>query len=42
MRHLHGWALSAIASHLGRTPVAIAGFLHRGLNKLRTLLTERE
>jgi RNA polymerase sigma-70 factor (ECF subfamily) len=42
LRHLHGWSLNDIAAHLGRTPAAVAGLLHRGLNELRTLLSEKE
>jgi len=42
LRHLHGWALKDIADHLGRSPAAVAGLLHRGLTELRTLLSETE
>jgi RNA polymerase sigma-70 factor (ECF subfamily) len=42
LRHLHGWPLLDIAAHLGRTPAAVAGLLHRGLDTLRTLLMEEE
>jgi RNA polymerase sigma-70 factor (ECF subfamily) len=42
LRHLHGWSLLDIAEHLDRTPAAVAGLLHRGLDALRTLLTEEE
>jgi RNA polymerase sigma-70 factor (ECF subfamily) len=42
LRHLHGWPLNDIAAHLGRTPAAVAGLLHRGLDDLRALLTETE
>jgi RNA polymerase sigma-70 factor (ECF subfamily) len=42
LRHLHGWPLSDIAAHLGCTPAAVAGLLHRGLDDLRALLTETE
>jgi RNA polymerase sigma-70 factor (ECF subfamily) len=42
LRHLHGWPLNDIALHLGRTPAAVAGLLHRGLGELRTLLSETE
>jgi RNA polymerase sigma-70 factor (ECF subfamily) len=38
LRHLQGWSLADIATHLGRTPAAVAGLLHRGLAELRTLL----
>src|SRR5262249_57397073 len=40
LRHLHGWSLDDIARHLGRTPAAVAGLLHRALNQLRTVLEE--
>jgi RNA polymerase sigma-70 factor, ECF subfamily len=40
LRHLQGWHLADIAKHLGRTPAAVAGLLHRGLAQLRTLLEE--
>jgi RNA polymerase sigma-70 factor, ECF subfamily len=42
LRYLHGWALKDIAEHLQRTPAAIAGLLHRGLNELRKQLIETE
>jgi RNA polymerase sigma-70 factor (ECF subfamily) len=40
LRHLHGWPLAEIAAHLGRTPAAVAGLLHRGLAQLRSVLEE--
>lgn len=40
LRHLHGWPLADIAAHLGRTPAAVAGLLHRGLAQLRSVLEE--
>jgi RNA polymerase sigma-70 factor (ECF subfamily) len=40
LRHLQGWPLAEIAAHLGRSPTAVAGLLHRGLAGLRTLLGE--
>jgi RNA polymerase sigma-70 factor (ECF subfamily) len=40
LRHLHGWPLAEIAGHLGRTPAAVAGLLHRGLAQLRSVLEE--
>ena len=40
LQHWHGWALAEIAEHLGRTPAAVAGLLHRGLHSLRRLLQE--
>jgi RNA polymerase sigma-70 factor, ECF subfamily len=42
LRHLHGWTLNDIADHLDKTPAAVAGLLHRGLARLRTLLNESE
>jgi RNA polymerase sigma-70 factor (ECF subfamily) len=42
LRHLHSWSLNDIAAHLGRTPAATAGLLHRGLSELRARLTETE
>jgi RNA polymerase sigma-70 factor (ECF subfamily) len=41
LQHWHGWSLRDIAQHLGRTPVAVAGLLKRGLKELRTLLREQ-
>jgi RNA polymerase sigma-70 factor (ECF subfamily) len=35
LRHLEGWALDDIASHLGRTPAATAGLIKRGMKTLR-------
>jgi RNA polymerase sigma-70 factor (ECF subfamily) len=40
--HLQQQPLSEIAQHLGRSPLAVAGLLHRGLKKLRELLGEAE
>src|SRR5262249_43521004 len=31
LHHWHGWSLAEIGQHLGRTPAAVAGLLHRGL-----------
>jgi RNA polymerase sigma-70 factor (ECF subfamily) len=42
LQHWHGWSLAQIGEHLGRTPAAVAGFLHRGLQQLRTILEERD
>jgi RNA polymerase sigma-70 factor (ECF subfamily) len=42
LRHLHGWTLNDIAEHLEKSPAAVAGLLHRGLERLRTLLDEQE
>jgi RNA polymerase sigma-70 factor, ECF subfamily len=38
LHYLRGWKLEAIASHLGRGKSAVAGLLHRGLDKLRETL----
>jgi RNA polymerase sigma-70 factor (ECF subfamily) len=35
LHYLRGWRLEEIAVHLGRGKSAVAGLLHRGLNKLR-------
>lgn len=40
LHHWHGWSLAEIAEHLGRTPAAVAGLLHRGLDQLRKHLQE--
>jgi RNA polymerase sigma-70 factor (ECF subfamily) len=40
LRHLQGWPLADIARHLGRSPAAVAGLLHRGMLQLRALLQE--
>ena len=40
LQHWHGWSLADIAEHLGRSPAAVAGLLHRGLQRLRTLLQD--
>ncbi len=42
LRHLKGWSLADIARHLGRSPAAVAGLLHRGLGRLRHLLPEKD
>jgi RNA polymerase sigma-70 factor (ECF subfamily) len=38
LHYLRGWLLEAIAHHLGRGKSAVAGLLHRGLDKLREYL----
>jgi len=38
LRHLHGWSLHAIGRHLGKSTTAVAGLIHRGLNRLRERL----
>jgi RNA polymerase sigma-70 factor (ECF subfamily) len=40
LQYWHGWSLARIAEHLGRTPGAVAGLLHRGLQQLREELQE--
>lgn len=42
LQHWHGWSLAEIAEHLGRTPAAVAGLLHRGLEQMRKHLHENE
>jgi RNA polymerase sigma-70 factor, ECF subfamily len=42
LQHWHGWSLAKIADHLGRTPAAVAGLLHRGLEQLRKHLQTDE
>ena len=38
LHYLRGWRLEEIAAHLGRGKSAVAGLLHRGLDKLREFL----
>jgi len=38
LRHLEGWPLAQIAEHLGRSPVAAASLIKRGLQALRDQL----
>jgi RNA polymerase sigma-70 factor (ECF subfamily) len=42
LHYLRGWPLAEIAVHLGRNKGAIAGLLHRGLDRLRDLLQDKE
>jgi RNA polymerase sigma-70 factor (ECF subfamily) len=42
LHHLKGRSLSELADHLGRSPAAVAGLLHRGLRKLQDLLNDLE
>jgi RNA polymerase sigma-70 factor (ECF subfamily) len=42
LRHCQGWSLAEISRHVGRSPSAEAGLLHRGLQQLRARLEERE
>jgi RNA polymerase sigma-70 factor (ECF subfamily) len=38
LQHWHGWSLEQIGQHLGRSPAAVAGLLHRGLKQLKDYL----
>lgn len=40
LRHYENWSLEAISEHLGRSPAAVAGLLHRGLKTLRQQLLD--
>jgi RNA polymerase sigma-70 factor (ECF subfamily) len=40
--HLQGCSLSETATRLGRTDAAVAGLLHRGLRKLREVMSRGE
>jgi RNA polymerase sigma-70 factor, ECF subfamily len=40
LHHLHGWPVVDVAAHLDRTDAAVAGLLHRGLKRLRQIMTE--
>jgi RNA polymerase sigma-70 factor (ECF subfamily) len=40
LHYWQGWTLAQVAEHLGRSPAAVAGLLHRGLKALRDSLTE--
>jgi RNA polymerase sigma-70 factor, ECF subfamily len=40
LHHLQGWTLSEMAKRMDKTDAAVAGLLHRGLRKLRELLSE--
>ncbi len=42
LQHWHGWSLDQIATHMERTPAAVAGLLKRGLRQLRVLLSDLE
>jgi RNA polymerase sigma-70 factor (ECF subfamily) len=42
LRHFHSWPLHEIARHVGRSPSAVAGLLHRGLQQMRARLQEGE
>jgi len=40
LRHYENWPLAEISRHLGRSPAAVAGLLHRGLKALRLRLQD--
>lgn len=40
LHYWHGWTLVAIGEHLGRSTGSVAGMVHRGLAKLRTVLPD--
>jgi len=40
LHYLRGWPLADVAEHLGRSKSAVAGLLHRGLDKLRDWLQD--
>ena len=42
LQHWHGWTLAQIAERLGRTPGAVAGLIHRGLQQLKKTLGSRK
>jgi RNA polymerase sigma-70 factor (ECF subfamily) len=42
LQHWHGWSMDEIAAHLGRTRVAVASLIKRGLTKLRERLPPPE
>jgi RNA polymerase sigma-70 factor (ECF subfamily) len=41
LQHWHGLTLAQIGERLGKTPVAVAGLLKRGLKRLREIFEER-
>ena len=42
LHYWQGWSLARIGEQMGRTPAAVAGLLHRGLQKLRHVLGDEE
>jgi RNA polymerase sigma-70 factor (ECF subfamily) len=42
LNNWHGWTVSEIARHMGRSSTAVAGLLKRGLQQLRQQLTDSE
>jgi len=39
LHHLQGLPLSEVAEQLDKSPAAVAGLLHRGLRRLREVMT---
>jgi len=39
LKHFHDWSLAQISEHMGKSTLAVAGLLKRGLKKLRTLMS---
>jgi DNA-directed RNA polymerase specialized sigma24 family protein len=42
LRYIDGLPIAEIATQLGRTPAAVAGFLKRGLVQFRELMPDQE
>jgi RNA polymerase sigma-70 factor, ECF subfamily len=42
LHYWHGWTLASIGEHQGRTTASVAGLVHRGLAKLRSVLPDAE
>jgi len=42
LKHFHDWSLAEIAERQGRTTMAVAGLLKRGLKKLRVVMQESD
>ncbi|WP_147868013.1 sigma-70 family RNA polymerase sigma factor [Stieleria maiorica] len=42
LKHVHGWKVADIATHIDRSSEAVAGLLRRGLKKLRVKLNAAE
>jgi RNA polymerase sigma-70 factor, ECF subfamily len=42
LHHLHGLKLAEVAEYLGRSLTATAGLIHRGLSRLRALMSDGE
>jgi RNA polymerase sigma-70 factor (ECF subfamily) len=42
LQRWHGWTLAQIAGHLDRTLGAVAGLLHRGMERLRKTMEQQE